>query len=89
MEDMISQLDKPLPMARIDTIFVMVDLSQANQRGIDALFQDLEWSDDSTIESATTTNPGADGQLGTSDDFEQTETTKTHAEGGACRFAYA
>ena len=80
MEDMISQLDKPLPMARIDTIFVMVDLSQANQRGIDALFQDLEWSDDSTIESATTTNPGADGVLGTGDDFEQTETTNFGSE---------
>ena len=80
MEDMISQLDKPLPMARIDTIFVMVDLSQANQRGIDALFQDLEWSDDSTIESTTTTNPGADGQLGTSDDFDQTETTNFGSE---------
>ena len=67
-------------MARIDTIFVMVDLSQANQRGIDALFQDLEWSDDSTIESTTTTNPGADGQLGTSDDFEQSETTNFGSE---------
>ena len=79
-EDMIEVLDVPLPMARIDTIFVMVDLSQANQRGIDALFQDLEWSDDSTIESTTTTNPGADGQLGTSDDFEQTETTNFGSE---------
>ena len=80
LEDMIEVLDVPLPMARIDTIFVMVDLSQANQRGIDALFQDLEWSDDSTIESTTTTNPGADGQLGTSDDFEQTETTNFGSE---------
>ena len=79
-EGMIEVLDVPLPMARIDTIFVMVDLSQANQRGIDALFQDLEWSDDSTIESTTTTNPGADGQLGTSDDFEQTETTNFGSE---------
>ena len=77
---MIEVLDVPLPMARIDTIFVMVDLSQANQRGIDALFQDLEWSDDSTIESTTTTNPGADGQLGTSDDFDQTETTNFGGE---------
>lgn len=79
-EDMIEVLDVPLPMARIDTIFVMVDLSQANQRGIDALFQDLEWSDDSTIESTTTTNPGTDGVLGTSDDFDQTETTNFGSE---------
>ena len=37
-------LDEPLPLARIDTIFVMVDLSEQNQRGIDALFGGLEWS---------------------------------------------
>jgi len=41
---MIDALDHPLPMARIDTIFVMVDLTEQNQRGIDALFKDLEWS---------------------------------------------
>jgi general secretion pathway protein D len=41
---MISSLDEPLPLARIDTIFVMVDLSEQNQRGIDALFGGLEWS---------------------------------------------
>ncbi len=40
---MINDLDTPLPMARIDTIFVMVDLSETKQRGIDALLQDLEW----------------------------------------------
>ena len=34
---MIASLDEPLPLARIDTIFVMVDLSEQNQRGIDAL----------------------------------------------------
>ena len=37
-EEYIKILDTPLPMAKIDTIFVMVDLSQSNQRGIDALF---------------------------------------------------
>ena len=41
---MIESLDHPLPLARIDTIFVMVDLSEQNQRGIDALFKSLEWS---------------------------------------------
>jgi general secretion pathway protein D len=41
---MIESLDQPLPLARIDTIFVMVDLTEQNQRGIDALFGGLEWS---------------------------------------------
>ena len=41
---MIESLDHPLPLARIDTIFVMVDLTEQNQRGIDALFKNLEWS---------------------------------------------
>lgn len=42
--NMIESLDQPLPLARIDTIFVMVDLTEQNQRGIDALFSGLEWS---------------------------------------------
>ena len=41
---MIESLDQPLPLARIDTIFVMVDLTEQHQRGIDALFGGLEWS---------------------------------------------
>ena len=41
---MIDSLDQPLPQARIDTIFVMVDLTEQNQRGIDALLGNLEWS---------------------------------------------
>ncbi|MDA0725832.1 MAG: hypothetical protein O3B25_16400, partial [Verrucomicrobia bacterium] len=41
---MIESLDHPLPLARIDTIFVMVDLTEQNQRGIDALFKNLQWS---------------------------------------------
>jgi len=41
---MIESLDQPLPLARIDTIFVMVDLTEQNQRGIDSLFGGLEWS---------------------------------------------
>jgi type II secretory pathway component GspD/PulD (secretin) len=47
--ELIRELDTPLPMARIDTIFVMVDLSQANQRGIDALFQDLNWKNNDSV----------------------------------------
>ena len=58
LEELIKQLDTPLPMARIDTIFVMVDLSQANQRGIDALFQDLSWNDSERTE---TINVDTDG----------------------------
>jgi len=41
---MIKSLDQPLPLARIDTIFVMVDLTEQNQRGIDALLGGMEWS---------------------------------------------
>ena len=41
---MIESLDQPLPLARIDTIFVMVDLTEQNQRGIDSLFGGIEWS---------------------------------------------
>jgi general secretion pathway protein D len=41
---MIESLDQPLPLARIDTIFVMVDLTNQNQRGIDALLSNVEWS---------------------------------------------
>jgi type II secretory pathway component GspD/PulD (secretin) len=44
----INLLDTPLPMAQIDTIFVMIDLSTSNMRGIDALFRDLHWSDTET-----------------------------------------
>ena len=48
LTDHIKLLDTPLPMARIDTIFVMIDLSTSNMRGIDALFRDLSWSDTET-----------------------------------------
>ena len=41
---MIKELDTPLPMARIDTIFVMIDLSTTHMRGIDALLHDVEWN---------------------------------------------
>ena len=63
-------LDSPLPMARIDTIFLQVDLSQANQRGIDALFQDVSWSRGGGSQE-TVIDVGADGKLGGGDDQER------------------
>ena len=42
---MISDLDQPLPLARIDTIFLMVDLSDTSSSGIDALFKDLRYDE--------------------------------------------
>ena len=40
---MIGDLDQPLPLARIDTIFLMVDLSDSSSSGIDALFKDIDY----------------------------------------------
>jgi len=61
IDGMIEDLDQPLPLARIDTIFVMVDLSDGNSRGIDALFKDLEWKNDKSIEVREIAVRGADG----------------------------
>jgi general secretion pathway protein D len=64
LENMIKELDTPLPMARIDTIFVMVDLSESKQRGIDALLGNVEWDDTEQTISETVTEdptPGQDG----------------------------
>ena len=84
---MIESLDQPLPLARIDTIFVMVDLTNQNQRGIDALLSNVEWSKyargsagdnlfgEISSGSGTVTDPGPDGIIGTSDD-----TTKSVSE---------
>lgn len=81
---MIESLDQPLPLARIDTIFVMVDLTNQNQRGIDALLSNVEWSKyargsagdnlfgEVSSGSGTVTDPGADGIIGTSDDTTRT-----------------
>ena len=77
LEELIQQLDTPLPMARIDTIFVMVDLSQANQRGIDALFQDLTWNDN---EQTTTETVNVDTNGDNVPDSEQTNTYKSGAK---------
>ena len=70
-EKYIKTLDTPLPMAKIDTIFVMVDLSQSNQRGIDALFQDVSWQKGG-ISTETVTDAGADNIIGTADDTTST-----------------
>ena len=77
LKDLIEQLDTPLPMARIDTIFVMVDLSQANQRGIDALFQDLTWNDN---ERTITETVNVDTNDDNVPDSEQTNTYKSGAQ---------
>jgi general secretion pathway protein D len=77
LSEMIDDLDEPLPLARIDTIFVMVDLSQQRQRGIDALFSDIEWTDDEKVETQQITNQGDDGIIGTPDDFTETITTSS------------
>ena len=47
---MIDSLDQPLPQETIETIYVMVDLTEQNQRGIDALLGNLEWSKFSKVE---------------------------------------
>jgi len=77
LKDLIEQLDTPLPMARIDTIFVMVDLSQANQRGIDALFQDLSWNDN---EQTITETVNVDTTGDNIPDSQQTNTYKSGAK---------
>lgn len=81
---MIDSLDQPLPQARIDTIFVMVDLTEQNQRGIDALLGNLEWSKfarsprgeglfgDPVTENQQVTTAGPDGLFGTADDSTST-----------------
>ena len=81
LRNLIQQLDTPLPMARIDTIFVMVDLTQANQRGIDALFQDLDWRNDESITPGTTfTNDNGTPNDFTDDFQDRTPDTKVGAK---------
>lgn len=84
---MIESLDQPLPLARIDTIFVMVDLTEQNQRGIDALFGGLEWSKyargprgdnlfGDTIDTTQNITVDPDGLPGSGDEFVQSVPTK-------------
>ena len=70
-EEYVRVLDTPLPMAKIDTIFVEVDLSQTGQRGIDALFQNVKWAKGG-ISTETVTDAGADNIVGTADDTTST-----------------
>jgi general secretion pathway protein D len=63
---MITSLDQPLPLARIDTIFVMVDLSEEHSRGIDALFKDVQFERNA---NEIVTSAGPDGLPGTADDI--------------------
>ena len=73
-------LDQPLPLVRIDTIFVMVDLSQDHQRGIDALFKDLEFNKD--IEKRVLVDDaGPDRTPGTVDDFQKWEIQRSLGTG--------
>jgi type II secretory pathway component GspD/PulD (secretin) len=57
IERMIDSLDDPLPMARLDTIFVMVDVQDQSQRGIDSLFNNLQYS---KATERYVTDPGED-----------------------------
>ena len=76
-EDVIRKLDTPLPMAQIETIFVMVDLDERNSRGIDALFSDLKY--EYTPSGVTTvTDPGPDGVIGGGDDITQNVLTDSN-----------
>jgi len=81
---MIESLDQPLPQARLDTIFVMVDLTEQHHRGIDALLGNLEWSKfarsprgeslfgDTVTENQQVATAGPDGLFGTADDTTET-----------------
>ena len=70
--DIVLQLDKPLPMAQIDTIFVMVDISEGSSSGVDSFFKDLQWAKEGGI-SRTINEPGPDGLPDTDDDVQSTE----------------
>ena len=85
---MINSLDEPLPLARIDTIFVMVDLTEQNQRGIDSLLGGLEWSkyargpraDGLFGEPVSTTTTG-DSSLGSDGDVTVTQVQNETMQG--------
>ena len=74
-EDVIKKLDKPLPMAHIDTIFVMVDISEGSSSGLDSFFRGFQWTESGTTES-TYTQPGPDQRPGTDDDVTVREVTQ-------------
>ena len=72
---MIESLDQPLPLARIDTIFVMVDLTEQNQRGIDSLFSGLRWTKDARSPAA------GDSLFGEPQNTASVTTTVTNPDG--------
>ena len=72
---MIESLDQPLPLARIDTIFVMVDLTEQNQRGIDSLFSGLRWTKDARSPAA------GDSLFGEPQNQADVTTTVTNPDG--------
>ena len=73
----IEELDKPLPMARIDTIFVLVDISEGSSSGVDSFFKDLQWTNDAGTERVIT-EAGPDGFPDTPDDITRTETSQAN-----------
>ena len=58
--DIVEQLDRPLPMAQIDTIFVMVDISEGSSSGVDSFFKDIQWSKNGGV-TRTLTDANSDG----------------------------
>ena len=70
------QLDEPLPMAQIDTIFVMVDISEGSSSGIDSLFKDMQWSKVGGT-SQTITDANSDGTPSDSQNSIITQGSKT------------
>ena len=68
----IDLLDEPLPMAQIDTIFVMVDLSEGSGSGIDSLFKDVSWAKEGGV-TRTLTDANEDGTPSNSETVLSTE----------------
>ena len=75
-KEIIMQLDEPLPMAQIDTIFVMVDISEGSSSGIDSLFKDMQWSKVGGT-SQTITDANSDGTPSDSQNSIITQGSKT------------
>ena len=75
-KDIVEQLDKPLPMAQIDTIFVMVDISEGSSSGVDSFFKDMQWSKEGGS-SQTITDTNSDGTPGDSQNTFTTQGTNS------------
>jgi general secretion pathway protein D len=70
--DIVEQLDKPLPMAQIDTIFVMVDISEGSSSGVDSFFKNIQWSKNGGV-TRTLTDANSDGTPSDSETVIATE----------------